>query len=79
MRTQIGKWGNSLAVRIPGPYAKDLCLKEGMTLDAALVAGSHFLRRRDGPYTRDEIVAGITPENRYGETDWGEAAGKEVW
>src|SRR5437879_3036611 len=39
MQTQIGKWGNSLAVRIPGAYAKDLHLQEGMQLDVALVDG----------------------------------------
>ena len=38
MHTQIGKWGNSLAIRIPGPYAKDLNLKEGMELEVSLVA-----------------------------------------
>ena len=37
MHTQIGKWGNSLAVRIPGTYAKDLDLKEGMDLEVSLV------------------------------------------
>ena len=37
MHTQIGKWGNSLAVRIPGIYAKDLHLKEGMDLDVVPV------------------------------------------
>ena len=25
------------------------------------------------------IGCGITPENRHGETDWGNAAGKEEW
>jgi antitoxin component of MazEF toxin-antitoxin module len=32
MKTQIGRWGNSLAVRIPRIYAKTLGLKEGMEL-----------------------------------------------
>jgi len=32
MNTQVGKWGNSLAVRIPGAYAKELELEEGMEL-----------------------------------------------
>jgi antitoxin MazE len=79
MRTQIGKWGNSLAVRIPGTYARDLGLEEGMTLDVTLLEGNLVLRPRSGPYTLDELVAGITPENRHGETDWGEAVGNEAW
>ena len=80
MNSQIGKWGNSLAVRIPAPYAKDLDLKEGMELDVSLVAGGILLRpsRREA-YTLEELVAGIRPENLHGETDWGEAVGRESW
>ena len=29
--------------------------------------------------TLESLVAGITPENRYEEQDWGKAAGKEIW
>ena len=79
MTTQVGKWGNSLAVRIPGPYAKDLNLKEGMQLDVSLVEGGLLLRPKRAPYNLDEMVKGITPENTHGETDWGEAQGREAW
>jgi antitoxin MazE len=79
MRTQVGKWGSSLAVRIPGTWAKVLGWEEGTILDVSLVGGALVLRPRIGPYTLDELVAGITLENRHGETDWGEAAGNEAW
>jgi len=79
MQTQIGKWGNSLAVRIPGTYAQDLQLKEGMELDVSVVEGGLLLRPRRRGYTLEELVARITPENRHGETDWGEAVGREAW
>jgi antitoxin MazE len=80
MRTRIGKWGNSLAVRIPGAHAKELDLKEGIDVDLSLVEGGILLRApRRRHYSLDELVAGITPENRHGETDWGEAIGREVW
>ncbi len=49
MHAQIGKWGNSLAVRIPGPYAKGLDLKEGMELDVSVVEGGLLLRPRRAP------------------------------
>jgi len=29
--------------------------------------------------TLESLVAGITPENRHQETDWGTPAGKEAW
>ena len=30
-------------------------------------------------YTLDQLVAGITGENRHDETDWGQPVGVEVW
>jgi antitoxin MazE len=79
MVIQIGKWGNSLAVRIPGPYAKDLDLKEGMDLDVSLVEGGLLLRPRRARYTLEELLAQNTPENLHGETDWGPPVGRESW
>jgi len=70
MHTQIGKWGNSLAIRIPGPYAKDLRLKEGMELDVSIVEGTMLLRPAPKQYTLEELVSQITPTNRHAETDW---------
>jgi antitoxin MazE len=79
MHTPIGKWGNSLAVRIPGPYAKDLDLKEGMEVNVSLVEGGLLLQPHRARYTLEELLEGITPENLHGETDWGEAVGRESW
>ena len=79
MQTQVGKWGNSLAVRIPGAFAKDLDLHEGLELDVSLVEGALVLRPRRGRYTLAELLAGITKENVHGETDWGPAVGRESW
>ena len=79
MRTQIGRWGNSLAVRLPGTYAKDLELTEGMELEISIVNGGLLLRPQKKECSLDELVARITPENRHGETDWGAPVGREAW
>jgi antitoxin MazE len=79
MRTQVGKWGNSLAVRIPGTCARDLDWTEGMELDVSLVEGGLLLRKRPHEYTLDELLSQITPENLHGETDWGKEEGRESW
>jgi antitoxin MazE len=79
MQAQIGKWGNSLAVRIPGTYARELGLREGTDLDVTLVNGGLLLRPRSRKYTLDELLAGITEENLHGETDWGPPVGREAW
>ena len=57
MQIQIGKWGNGLAVRLPGNYAKDLGLKEGMNLDISVADGSLLLRPRRQEYSLEELVA----------------------
>jgi antitoxin MazE len=79
MQAQIGKWGNSLAVRIPGAYAKDLDLEEGTDLDVSLVEGGILLRPRPKQYSLEELVSRITPENVHEETNWGQAVGREAW
>ncbi len=79
MKTQIGKWGNSLAVRIPGTFAKELDLEEGAELEMTRAHGGLLLRPRKREYTLDELLAQIKPENIHGETDWGPAVGGEAW
>lgn len=79
MNAQIRKWGNSLAVRIPGAYAKELDLKEGAELEMTRVDGGLLLRPRKRGYSLDELLRQIKPENIHGETDWGAAVGGEAW
>ena len=79
MNTQVGKWGNSLAVRIPGIYAKELHLEEGAELEVTRVDGGLLLRPRKHEYTLEELLAQIKPENLHGETDWGSPVGGEAW
>lgn len=65
--TQIVKWGNSLAVRIPKPVAQEARVQEG---DAVMIQASPEgieVRRAEAVPTLEQLVAEITPENRYGE------------
>ncbi len=79
MNTQVGKWGNSLAVRIPGTYARELELEEGAELEVTRVNGGLLLRLRKPEYTLEELLKQIKPEHIHGETDWGSAVGREAW
>jgi antitoxin MazE len=68
MKTQILKLGNRLAIRIPKRLIKEAELKEGDWLEVEAVAdGCIRLRRTDDVPTLDELIAQITPENRYSE------------
>ena len=78
--TQVSKWGNSLAVRIPQAIVKDARLAEGDKLSLDLAGdGSIVLRSRQRKYSLEELVAKIKPTNRHDETDWGAPQGKEAW
>jgi antitoxin MazE len=77
MHTQIARWGNSLAVRIPKAYADSLGLVEGASVDIDATATALIIRR-EGP-TLEELLDGITPENCHGEFDFGPSVGNEAW
>ena len=80
MQTQLAKWGNSLAVRIPKAVAEKAGFKEGDKLDMDVAEnGALTLRPPKPKYTLEELVAGITPENCHDDLDWGKSMGKEIW
>ncbi len=76
--TQIVKWGNSLAVRIPKPVAEQAGVAEGDPVLLEAERGQIRLKRRERVPTLKELVAQITPENRHGEISAGPARGKEI-
>lgn len=75
--TQIVKWGNSLAVRIPKPLAERAGVGEGDPIVLEAERGHISLKRREAVPTLKELVAQITAENRYEEIPSGPERGKE--
>jgi antitoxin MazE len=79
MQAQMVKWGNSLAVRIPKPIADDANLRAGDQLEIAVAAnGAVELRRADEMPSLAQLVAQITPENRYAEIATGPETEREI-
>ena len=78
---KIAKWGNSRALHIPKALAQEVGLDYGSEVD--LIVDNGQLRivpcKKTPRYTLEELVAGITPENRHDEWDIGPPVGKEVW
>jgi len=78
MQAQVLKWGNSLAVRIPKNIADDARLQLGDPLEIAVAADGVVQIHRVGEVpTLAQLVAQITPENRYTEISLGREIGKE--
>ncbi len=79
MRVQIQKWGNSLAVRVPKAIVEDARLAVGDTLEIDVdKQGVVRLQRMSKVPSLAQLVAGITPENRYAEISWGRETEREA-
>lgn len=78
--TQLAKWGNSLALRIPKTLADGAKLKEGDPVRVSVTSGGGLvIKRARRKYSLRKLIAKITARNRHEETGWGGPAGKEVW
>lgn len=78
--TQLAKWGNSLALRIPKALADGAGLKEGDPVRVhAASGGGLVIKRARRKHSLRRLVAKITAGNRHEETDWGRPVGREVW
>lgn len=79
MRGQMLKWGNSLAVRIPRHIAEEANLRVGDALEIEVgTEGAVRLRRVGKVPPLAELIAQITPENRYEEISAGPERGREM-
>jgi antitoxin MazE len=63
MRTQIARWGNSLAVRLPKQVADSAGLGEGASVEVDVVDGVVRLTPARPRYSLTELLAGITEDN----------------
>ena len=80
MRLRIQKWGNSLALRIPKPFAQEIRARQGSEVDVALVEGKLVvsLVDQEAP-SLEALLAGVTQENLPAAVDFGPPVGREIW
>lgn len=68
MQVQVVKWGNGLAVRIPKAVAAQAHLQEGERLEMSVSEdGALVLRPARPRYALNDLLEGITPDNRHAE------------
>lgn len=63
MRTQVSRWGNSLAVRLPRQVAESAGLGEGTSVEIDVVDGVVRVSPTRPSYSLADLLAGVTPEN----------------
>jgi antitoxin MazE len=63
MKTQIARWGNSLAVRLPKQVAESAGLDEGSAVEIDVVDGVVRVTSARPVYSLTQMLAQITPDN----------------
>lgn len=79
MRTRVQKWGNSLAVRIPKPFAEGAGLRPSTEVDVSLEKGALRLVPVRPRWRLDQLLSKVTKRNRHAEVETGFVAGREAW
>lgn len=78
MHTNIARWGNSNAVRLPADLMAQAGLTPGAPVRLTRTERGVLIEPAAPRYTLDQLLAQITPENLHGETDWGAPVGREL-
>lgn len=77
--TTIQKWGNSLAIRIPNQYAKNLGVKQGSEINMELLTNEIVIKPVTTKPTLDELLAKAEGKtNPHLGYDFGGPEGKEM-
>ena len=81
-RVTVGKWGKSLAIRLPGEIVKAAGLSNGERLDIEAHDGEIVIRRAVPYFTLEELFRGKSPEewraDYVGAFDWAPDVGREA-
>ena len=79
MESKVKKWGNSLAVRIPKPFAEEINLKENDNVNISVKDGRIVIEHAVREYELEELIDKVEEENIHEEYSYGKAQGKEIW
>jgi antitoxin MazE len=77
MQTVVKKWGNSLGIRIPALYTRELALKNGSTVDISEEEGKLVIVPKRN--SLDELLAEVTSGNLHEAVETGASIGNEEW
>lgn len=77
----LGRWGNSLAVRIPGTAAAAIRLSDGDQVEIEASSDAIIIRAANPKFTAEAMFAGRSPADwrqaYAGAYDWGPDVGRE--
>ncbi len=74
---RVKKWGSSMAILIPGQFAKMRRIDVGSVLDIEPVKVVKAKSRKR--YKLSELMARFKARHRHGELEIGKPVGREIW
>jgi len=78
MESMVSAWGNSLGLRIPKAFAKEIGLKSGSKVCLEMERGKLIIKPLE-EFSLISLVNQITAENQFDKMDFGGTEGKEIW
>jgi len=80
MKTRVQKWGNSLAVRIPRTFTREIGLEPGASIRMMAEKGALIIvPDREKDWTLETLLALVTAKNIPEEWETGPPRGRESW
>ena len=79
MEVTIQKWGNSLAIRIPGSYAKDISIQQGSSVELIKEKNKLVIVPKKSGLKLKNLLEKITDDNVHNEEFMEGPVGKEIW
>ena len=79
MRTRVQKWGNSLGLRIPKPFAEQTRLEANTEVEISIRSGRLVVEAIEPAFALKSLLDQVTTENMHHEVITGAPIGKEVW
>ena len=79
MESIVKKWGNSLALKIPGFFCRQSGMTEGSRVNISLKGNSLDIKLVRPKYKLDELLEQVNESNLHGEIWEGTLKGREIW
>ncbi len=73
----VKKWGNSAGIRIPALVLEAAKIRLEQPVEVRAEGGRIVIEPVLAGYDLNDLIAGITPKNRHGESDFGPPVGRE--
>ncbi len=79
MNITVQKWGNSLAIKLPDIFAKDINIHQGSHLDLLKVKDKLVLKPCTRKITLKKMLSKINDDNIHSEIATGKVVGNEIF